>query len=168
QNRYAGSTDIPLNNIGIEQAGRAAEKLKALHFDAVVSSSLMRARQTSEIICTVLGMDFTVEKLFAERNVGVYEGLTREEAKLKYPDMFNRNCTRLYDDAPDGGETIRQFEERITLGLKKLKADYKNKTVLLVCHGFVSRMINKICNNLSFDEMHTFLLDNCEYIKYEI
>jgi len=94
--------------------------------------------------------------------------LTKEEAKNQYPELFNRWCTRQLDDAPTGGETIRQFEAGIISGLEELKTRFPDKTVLLVCHGFVSRMINKQLKGLSYEEMHGFTLNNCEVAEYEL
>lgn len=169
QQRYAGSSDVPLNQNGLRQAETLAQKLCDVNFEVIVSSPLTRARKTAEIISACHpSIPLEVIKNFAERGVGVFEGLTKEEAKEKYPELFNRQCTRQLDDAPTGGETIRQFENRIISGLDELKTRYADKTVLLVCHGFVSRMINKQIKELSYDEMHNFTLNNCEVAEYEI
>ena len=170
EGRYAGSTDVPLNKTGISQAEELADKLKLsdMKFDVVISSPLLRARQTADIVCSALKNSYVIIEQFAERNVGVYEGLTQREAMKKYPELWRRQCTRQLDDAPTKGETIRQFDARIIDGLDILRRDYKNKRVLLIAHGFVSRAINRYCMNLSFDEMHSFLLDNCEVAEYNL
>jgi broad specificity phosphatase PhoE len=76
QGRYAGSTDVPLNETGIKQARELAGRLSGMKFDVVVSSPMLRARQTADIVCAELGMEYIIYPQFAERNVGVYEGLT--------------------------------------------------------------------------------------------
>ena len=169
QGRYAGSIDVPLNQNGLQQAEVLAQKLAGITFDVIVSSPMARARMTAETIFVYHPeTPLEVIKHFAERSVGVFEGLTREEAKEQYSELFNRWCTRQLDDAPTGGETNRQFETRVISGLEELKLRYWDKTVLLVCHGFVSRMINKLLKGLSYDEMHGFTLNNCEVAEYEI
>lgn len=166
--RYCGSTDIPLNETGIAQARELANRLLSMKFDVIVSSPMLRARQTSDIVCSSLNMPYSVSKYFTERNMGVYEGLTREEAKERYPNMWNRQCTSKPDDAPDGGETLRQACGRIDNGMEQLIQEYKDKCVLLICHGFAARAVHRFCNNLSFEEMGSFILGNCNVVSYTV
>lgn len=168
QGRYAGSIDIPLNSSGLLQAEQLAKRLMGNSFDLIVSSPLIRARQTAEVINRAFHVPLIICDQFAERNVGVYEGLTREEAKLQYPDLYARECTRQPDDAPTGGETIRQFDMRITSALENLQASYPESKILVVCHGFAARIINRYYKKLSFDEMHNFTLGNCEIARYTL
>ena len=164
--RYCGSTDVPLNETGIAQAYELANRLQSMKFDAVISSPMIRARQTAKIVCAALDMEYIIYEQFAERNVGVYEGLTRDEAKERYPDLWNRQCTRKPDDAPDGGETLREACNRIDNGMERLIQDFNAKTVLLICHGFAARAIHRFFHNLSFEEMSGFVLGNCEVVNY--
>ena len=105
---------------------------------------------------------------FAERNIGVYEGLTREEAQAQYPDLWARLGSWPLDDAPTDGETLRQFDARIAAGLAHLKLKYDKDKVLLVCHAFAARTLNRQLTGLSFEDMHSFSLGNCEIVKYAV
>jgi probable phosphoglycerate mutase len=166
EGRYGGFIDIPLTPKGLEQAKQLADKLKEISFEIIITSSLMRARQTADIIKLVYDLPLVVSDEFKERNMGVYGGLTKEEILEKYPDLWERNCTRQWNDAPTNGETYKQFDERITKALLSLEKEYSEKSVLLVTHGYVSRVINRYYKNLSFDEMHIFDLGNCEIAEY--
>jgi probable phosphoglycerate mutase len=183
QKRYTGSTDIPLNMKGVEQAEELANKLSSVNikFDVIISSPLLRAKQTAEIIHKSIHKSCDVPLMiieeFAEINVGVYEGLTREEAQMQYPetwarlaDIFKKSGSRPLDDAPAGGETFRQFDARVAAGLTRLKTEYaENKNgVLLVCHGGTARMINRQLRELSFKEMDAFVMGNCEIEEYTV
>jgi probable phosphoglycerate mutase len=169
QKRYSGSTDVPLNAVGEQQAKNIAEKLADIDIDIIISSPLFRALKTAQMINAYHpDTPLVIKNEFAERNVGVFEGLTREEAKNIYPDLWARQCTRQLDDAPTEGETIRQVDIRVAGALAEIRDKYIDKTVLVVCHGFVSRIINRQINGLSFDEMHSFALDNCQVINYII
>ncbi len=169
EKRYAGQTDVPLNEKGLEQARELAKKLAEEPFDVIVTSPLRRARATAEQICAYhKDVPLMVMEEFKEVCVGVYEGLNREEVQERYPDLWARNCTRQLDDAPTGGETTRQVDTRVEKGIAGLKELYPEKKVLLVCHGFVSRTINRQMRGLSFEEMHEFSLGNCEVVQYEL
>lgn len=76
--------------------------------------------------------------------------MTREEAQMQYPevwarlaDFFRKSGSRPIDDAPTGGETVKQIDARVAAGLTKLKAEYAESKLLLVCHGFTARTINR-------------------------
>ncbi len=168
QNRYAGSTDIPLNDRGVQQAMQLSLDLKGIHFDNIVSSPMLRARQTADIINHGRNLPLKIIDGFSEINMGVYEGLTREEARLRHPQTWERLSARGIDDAPEGGETIRQCNERVMAALSELIREAEGKAVLLVCHGFVSRLINRHFNGLDYLSMHSFSLKNCEVAKYDI
>ena len=168
QNRYTGSTDIPLNSNGLRQAEELACSLSSMEFDVIVSSPLLRAKQTAEAVSKVLNMPVVFVDDFAEICVGVYEGLTRQEVQAQYPDVWAKLASRTPDDAPTGGESHRAFDARIASGIAKLKAEYSERKVLLVCHAFAARVINRQLAGLSFEDMHTFTLGNCEVVEYEI
>ena len=166
QGRYGGYYDTPLTSKGLGQAKQLAEILNEIHFEIIVTSTLSRARQTAEIIKESFHVPLVESDEFKERNLGVYAGLTREEIIEKYPDLWERNCTRQWNDAPTNGETYQQFDERITKALLNLEKEYPQKSVLLVTHGYVLRVINRYYKNLSFEEMHSFDLKNCEIVEY--
>jgi probable phosphoglycerate mutase len=169
QGRYQGSADMPLNAKGFMQAEELARRLEGVDFDVIISSPLIRALRTAEVIQKASGKPLIVMEQFAERGMGVYEGLTRAEAQACYPDIFARlGSRRDTDDAPTGGETIRQVDTRVSSGLETLKEKYPGGKVLIVCHGFTARAINRCCLGLSFEDMHGFILNNCEYVTYEI
>ncbi|MGI5899364.1 MAG: histidine phosphatase family protein [Christensenellales bacterium] len=165
--RYAGSTDIPLNQQGFQQAAQLAEDLLKINFDLIVSSPMLRARQTAGIINFSRGLPIQIMDGFSERNMGVYEGLTRDEARQNHPKTWEKLSERGIDDAPEGGETIRQCNERVMAALEQLGRSAGEKTVLLVCHGFVSRLINRHFSGLDFFAMHSFSLRNCGIAEYE-
>ena len=92
--RYAGSTDVPINENGIKQAHELANRLSDIKFDTVVSSPMMRARQTADIVCAALNMHYVIYGQFAERNVGVYEGLTKGEIKRAISEFMGQTMYR--------------------------------------------------------------------------
>jgi len=175
QKRYTGSTDIPLNANGLQQANNLADNLASVEIDVIVSSPLLRAKQTAEAIQKFRHVPIVFINEFAEINIGIYEGLTKEEVQAQYPETWARLAkkwaslgSRPHDDAPEGGETRSQFDVRIAAGLKKIKEAYSEKRVLLVCHAFAARLINRQLIMLTFAEMDTFILGNCEIVKYVV
>ena len=168
QKRYAGSTDIPLNANGLRQAEKLAQDLASVKLDVIISSPLLRAKQTAETVRRIWDVPLVVIDEFTEINMGVYEGLTREEAQAQYPNIWTRLGFRPSDDAPTDGETHMQVDARVSAGIAKIKDKYDKNKVLLVCHAFTARVINRQLSRLSFEDMHTFVLGNCEIAEYTL
>ena len=166
ENRYAGSTDVPLSAVGLQQAEQLALRLRGTPMDILVCSPLLRARQTAAAVQAATGLPLVLAEAFAERNLGLYEGRTRAQIQAELPALWARNLLHQADDAPPGGESVRQFDARVTAGLEALHAAYAGQRVLLICHGYVSRLIHRYYHGLTYQEMNRFLLDNCEVAVY--
>ncbi|MFC1727375.1 histidine phosphatase family protein [Patescibacteria group bacterium] len=167
QGRYMGSTDLSLNTDGKRQAEKLAKLVDRLGIEVVVVSPLKRALETAEII-KPLGQKMIIDLSFIERSVGVYEGLTRNEAEKKYPDLWKKNITRIFDDAPTNGETILEVQKRVFKGLDKIKKIYQGKNVLIVTHAFVAKVINRYFNpNISNQDFFDFVLQTAEIKEYQ-
>lgn len=168
QNRYAGSTDVELNENGINQAKSLAQSIENFPIDIIISSSKKRAFKTAQIIKRHINKTLILSDDFIERNIGVYEGLTREEAKSRYPKLWSRNVLHELDNTQHEGESVNQVKQRVQNGLNDISNDYKDQNILLVTHGYVSRIIHGLLNDISDEELRKFLLGNCEVIKYDI
>ena len=100
ESRWQGQSDYALTERGRAQARALAERWKseAAHFDLIISSPLVRAKETAEIIASALGAKIELDPLLLERNIGEMEGLTMEEVrKIPQPPYITP-----YD--PIGGE----------------------------------------------------------------
>ncbi|GEM_PF-754424 len=162
EGRYTGRVDVSLNKKGLEQARITAAKLKDMCIDIIISSTLKRAKETAEIITKELKIPILEMEELIEKYVGVYEGLTREEAKAKYPHMWEAN-------APEGAETLEEIKERVYKALSIIQWKYlHNKNVLLVTHGYVSKVINRFFDNSTDEEFAKYVLRNCDYHEYSM
>jgi len=167
EGQYLGKMDESLNAIGINQAKKLAEKTSDLDIKIIYCSPLKRAVETAEFIKINHGCEVVIDKHFIERSIGVYEGLTKEEAKNKYPDLYAKNITRIFNDAPPNGETINEVIKRVFAGLNEIKNQNKFSNILISTHGFIAKVINKYFNpQLSDQEFFDFILANAEIKTY--
>lgn len=129
--RLQGSSDIPLNDHGRQQAADAVAVLRATgtQWDAIVSSPLSRARETAEIIAAGLGIELgpSYDELI-ERHYGDGEGATAEDIAAKWPDH----------NYP-GLESLPSVIARATRALDQIADTYGDKNVVIVCHGTLIR-----------------------------
>lgn len=129
ERRLQGTTDIPLNDTGREQAATVAPRLTG-DWDVVVSSPLGRARETAQIIADALGLELgPVYHEVVERHYGDAEGATAEMVEANWPD-------RLYPNL----ETEESVVERGLRGLEAIARDYPGQNVLVVSHGTLIRL----------------------------
>ncbi len=158
---YCGRRDIPLSERGRAEAKLLAEKLQNCPFDKVISSPLLRARETAEEIVRGRAIPVYTDERLIERDFGELEGTNfyREDA-LVYRDEFACRCR--------GGESDLDVAARVYAFLGELKKKRGEGAVLLVTHGIVSRVIRTYFCNMTDEEFHAYLLHNGDIAEYEI
>lgn len=127
--RHTGRTDLPMTADGVTAARQLAGRLSGTTFDHVLSSPMIRARQTAELA----GFNPIIEPDLAEWDYGQYEGLTTAEIRQTQPDWV------LFRDGCPGGESPEQIAARVDRLAAKLKALSGN--VLCFAHGHVLRVL---------------------------
>ena len=167
EERYLGALDPPLDAHGLAQAAALADVLRC-RADAIVCSSKLRAMQTATVMAAAWGLQVRALDMFVERNVGVFEGLTQEEARATYPALWEQNITRQWNAAPIGGETIEAVFERVKQGLDILRNDYSGRTVVLVAHGFVAKVIRALLLDLSWADFFLYAMRNGDVARYSL
>lgn len=136
--RLQGHTDVPLNDRGRVQARELAAGVAGHGIEAVVTSDLLRARETGEIVAAALGLGaFAIEPALRERRFGVFEGLTRDECATRHPEAWRAWQERT--GAPEGAEPQAVAITRIGGALARIAAG-EGGPVLVVSHGGVMRL----------------------------
>lgn len=148
QRKYQGSTDVPLNAVGREQAATLGAWLAAdasrFPGTAIISSPLSRAFVTAQAIADARGIarDAIVsDPDVQERSYGVAEGYTLEEREARWPDA---NW--------DGLESWEHVAIRAMRALGRVQASRPGEGTFVVCHG---GLINAILAELSGGEIGT-------------
>jgi broad specificity phosphatase PhoE len=146
--RYHGRTDVALSELGRAQMRLARQAIETRHgvitFAQVFSSPLIRASEGARIVSGNSSPLITIDQ-FAEVHFGLFEGLTADEIRERYPDEFARwNADRL---APaytyPEGESRAVFTNRVERGLERMLTMWtpRDRDVLLVAHRGVIRAI---------------------------
>lgn len=146
--KIQGHTDIPLNESGLKQANRLAERLykEDRIWDCIITSDLQRAYITGKIIADklnipIIGTDERLRELF----LGDVEGTTKEERDLRWGTDFDY----IVNSAVVGGESNEQLYKRGNELLNELKAKYPDKNILIVTHGgFIARMLGHLFTDI--------------------
>ncbi len=149
QKRYAGSLDIPLNENGISQARRAADRLNKADYDLVLTSKLKRAYDTAKIL---LGdaVPILQTKLCNERNFGIMEGLSWEEVKkLEPPVLMIEVGNDLHTVNPQRGEPFEKVWQRAITFRRLIFRKYKGRRILVVSHGVCRQFFHGLLRGLT-------------------
>lgn len=134
EHRFQGHSDIPLDEVGVAQAVRAASLLAALRPTMIVSSDLRRAFDTASELGRRVGLDVSVDKDLRERGGGEWEGLTREQISARWPAEF------VAWEAP-GGEQVADVAERVSASIRRWAAELDSDGLLVVAsHGAALRL----------------------------
>lgn len=131
QGRLQGSSDVPLNDIGRRQVRASARALATQDWSAVVTSPLIRARQSAAIIAGELSMG--TPAVFAglrERTYGEAEGLTREDAARRWT----------AGDYP-GQEDLTDLGKRGIAALDAVAHHDPGTAIVVVTHGALIRAV---------------------------
>ena len=133
QKRYAGVSDVPLTEIGVDQAAAAAKRLASAGIGAIVSSPLQRAVRTAEAVAAVTGVPVVTDEGLRETDFGAWEGLTFVEVRERWPAEMT---SWLADPAvaPPGGESFNEVNTRVTEALHRVLASQARQNVLIVSH----------------------------------
>ncbi|WP_433529505.1 histidine phosphatase family protein [Micromonospora sp. CA-263727] len=142
--RVQGQTDVPLNDLGREQARQAAPLLAALRPDAVIASDLSRAAETAAALAALTGLPVRSDARLRERHFGRWQGLLLTEVAERFPDEYAR--WRAGD--PDPGAEIEPLDElgkRIGTALQEAADELAGGTIVVATHGGAAR---QGCGNL--------------------
>lgn len=135
--RMQGHLDTELSEVGLSQARAAADLLVDKQITAIVSSDLIRARDTAAVIGEKLGIKVDVDKRLRETHLGDWQGMTSAEVDEQYPGaraIWRHDPTW----APPQGESRVDVATRarpVIDELMRAHPEWDEGAVLVVAHG---------------------------------
>ncbi len=153
---FQGHVDVPLNDLGHEQARRLGLRLAGETVQHLVCSDLLRTRQTAQPAVAQLAaqlqpafhIDDVLDANLREQSFGVVDGLRVPDVQQQHPQAWQQWVQFGADYAFSGGETVRQFHARVMGAVQRLAVNYPGQTVLVVTHGGVLDMIYRTARAL--------------------
>lgn len=142
-----GHSDIPLNEKGKLQSKQLGEKLKGIHFEAVFSSDLVRARRTAEIIILEKKLAVVTTKALRERLFGRFEGKHLDELKKTLKELIFTSKERQKKLKLNNIENDEEIMGRFIPFIREVAVAYQGKNVLVVSHG---GLIRAFLNHMGF------------------
>lgn len=172
ENKFTGWTDVPLSKEGIDNAKEVADKLAGAKIDKVYTSPLIRNRKTTSLILENLGkkdMPIVINKALDERNYGVLQGLNKDEVKKKYGEDQVKLWRRSWDQAPPGGESLKDVYQRaVSFFREYIEKDLEmSRNVLVVASHNSLRALVKYLEKISDEEVINLEIPYGGQLEYE-
>ena len=154
------TVDKDLNDTGIRQAEGLIDDVDKIDYDVIISSPLVRAYHTAEII-NVHHKEIIIDDRLREREAGNLVG--KPHSTFDRDEFWNYNSTIHYDDE----EWVPHLFDRIKYFLDELKDDDYN-TVLIVAHSGVSKAFSFYFEGMGDGYFLNRGLKNCEIREYTL
>ena len=149
-NRFSGRIDPPLNETGLAMAEALAARYGREGFAEIVSSPLLRARQTAAPTARAAGLEPTLDDDLVEIAYGEWDG--RPEAEVERDDAARFHAWAAHPGwvAPPGGESGVAIATRALAAVERIRARHAaGGKVLLVSHKATLRVL--VCALLGVD-----------------
>lgn len=163
QSLYFGKLNPSLNDLGINQAYEAKNKLLNIDYDIIYSSPLERARQTAEI-CNYLDKEIIYDSRLEEIDFGAFEGLTFKEISEQYPNEVKEMEKNWKTFNYITGESLEELYQRAVSFLETL--DYTKDNLIISHWGIINCIISYFVSG-TLDTYWKFKVDNCSIVIFE-
>lgn len=165
EGRYQGRLDPPLSPRGREQAQALSARLyreQLARVDknrlaGVVSSPLLRARDTAQICAEALGLPVSIDERLTEISHGEWEGKLREEIANRWPEMVTAWRAEPHTVQFPGGESLEEVRSRFELFLKEVRGD---RGPLVITHDVVIRIAILLAQGKPLSAFNDVRVDN--------
>ncbi|NDJ59908.1 MAG: histidine phosphatase family protein [Chloroflexi bacterium] len=139
--RWQGALDVPLNAVGEQQAQTVAAYLKDRPITAVYTSDLARAANTAAAIAAARGLTAQPEMRLRELDLGVFQGLTREEIAAQYPDELAAMQADYMGFVIPQGESRQIMQDRAYEAWQSIVPREAGPEIVMVAHGGTIRVL---------------------------
>jgi probable phosphoglycerate mutase len=169
QARFQGHQNSPLTSIGHAQAAAAAAYLRDHTLHALYSSDLPRTLQTAQPTADVSGLTIIEEPALRERNLGIFEALTRAEIEAKHRDHFARYVAREPHHVIPNGESLYALNQRGLRIMTELARRHPGEQIVVVSHGaFITTFLRHL-HGIELHQPSPFTIANgsISHVRYD-
>ncbi len=158
--RFQGHTDISLNERGLSQAKETAKAAAEWGLCAIYSSPLIRTAQVAEEIAKVTAMPVSKKPGLKELGLGDLEGVTGEEMRNNWPEVFSVWRSNPEKVSMPNGESLFQLRERCWQAILDIEQKHSaDDSVVVISHNFAIRSIVGELLGVPLEYFHRMSLD---------
>jgi alpha-ribazole phosphatase len=171
QRRYKGAIDVPLSEIGVRHMEQVSKyiylnteynqnteyRTRDTGLNAVFCSDLSRAIRSAEIVAEPHSLKPIIVSSLRERNFGLWEGMSFDEIREKYPIEFNAWAGNPLKFSPMEGESTLAMRDRVIQAMNEIMENHNKENIAIVAHGGVNRII--LCHFLGIPLENIFRIE---------
>jgi broad specificity phosphatase PhoE len=165
------SQDAPsLNDVGRAQVLGLRDELKGIHFSALYSSDLPRARQTAELLSSSLCVGVHLEPCLREMNLGDWEGMCSDDIKAAYPRELEQRAHHPSTAPAPGGESPSQVASRVIAAVNEIAQRHHDENILIVAHGISLAIITCFAQGIPLEKVYDYVPANARlhHVEWKI
>ncbi|MBX9768483.1 MAG: histidine phosphatase family protein [Bdellovibrionales bacterium] len=168
ERRWQGHSDIPLNATGLEQAAQLAKDLERFKIQQIISSDLLRAKKTGQIVANAFGIPIHFDARLRETHLGMAEGMTNDEVIKAFGQPTWDRWARFEESDPlasfPNGESKPAVLKRVLLALQDHLTSTKHQVVGISTHGGVLR---RVIHSVRPELTEPVIVPNCMAFQME-
>ncbi|MGB4439334.1 MAG: histidine phosphatase family protein [Sedimentibacter sp.] len=169
QKRFQGSKNSALTEKGILAAELLSSRIEEIELDCIISSPLMRAYHTAEIVRGNKNIEIIKHDGFKEINLGDFEGMRYDEIMENCGDVLNKIEDDPFNNRYPNGENLFEFYKRVEKSFKETIDKYKDKNTLIVAHGGTIKCIESYIRNFKINkDWMGSVVNNCSLSCIEV
>ena len=169
EGRAQGTTDVPLDDVGRRQARDSAARLASLQPGSIWSSDLSRAADTAAELAVLTGLSIRTDPRLQEINLGERQGLTLDELRERFPEVWRAFVSGEELPRAKGGESEPEVADRVSQTMHEaIERLTPGEVGVLVSHGVAIRV--GLCRFLGLPHGHWHALagvSNCAWVVVE-
>jgi alpha-ribazole phosphatase/probable phosphoglycerate mutase len=160
--RYKGTIDVPLSEKGVSQMEQVSKYIVEKGgtgglMSAVYCSDLSRAIRSAEIVAEPHSLKPVIISSLRERNFGLWEGMSFDEIRKKYPLEFDAWADNPLKFSPMEGESTLAMRDRVIQAMNEIIEKHNKENIAIVAHGGVNRII--LCHILGIPLENIFRIE---------
>ena len=166
--RIQGQVDVDLDDTGLQQAERVADRLIDEPIVAIYSSPLQRAKATAELIAAKFNLPISLDARLMEYNFGVISGLTWDDVVENHPEFAQRWLEDPWAVPVEGSEGRVNFAARVMSVMQDIAARHPDRQVAVVAHGGTFGVYLTAMLGLDLNRRHPFHFGNTSLSLVEV
>src|SRR4051812_48620176 len=138
---HGAESDVGLSDLGRRQAAAAAAWFRHFTPSAVVSSAMLRAKDTAAPIAAACGVPHEIEPALHERRIGPMSRTADSVDAGPWPETIRRWVAGVLDYATPGAESFADLRDRVVPAFGRVAERHRGGRAVVIAHGVVCKVI---------------------------